>query len=251
MGYFYKVQGYISQQQQLDFEASPRTKKPVPLKAPLIVGRLIWVADPITTTAADNTPVWVLASAGGIGIILIVGWVIWSSRRKRPSPVSRTTTTSLIDPDAPEVDSGLDQAQSGRFSLDPIPESAAYSEGIARDRGGSNFCLGDRFPGNILGENGESTMGDRAKNGNSSNEGNHYPNGSTGHSRKSVRMTAQTISKGKCSWQTRPQIQCRLKAKSNLSRKRCPNASWTGSARSLFGMPAASRSTSLGFHFCS
>ncbi len=185
IGYFFKVQGYISQQQQFDFEETRR--KVVPLKAPLIIGRLVWLTPPGTTTAADNTPVWVLASAGGIGIILIVGWVIWSSRRKRPSPMPWTTTTSLLDPDAPEVDSWLDQAQSGRFSLDPIPETAAHFDRFAGDLGGLSFGLGDRFPSNILGDrnifgdNGESTMGDRSKNGNSSNEGNHYKNGASGH----------------------------------------------------------------------
>ena len=189
IGYFFKVQGYISQQQQLDFEATRR--KVVPLKAPLIIGRLVWLADPATATAASKTPVWVLASAAGIGIILTVGWVIWSSRRRRPSPVPRITTTSLIDPDAPEVDSWLDQAQSGRFSFDPIPERAMHSEGPAMDLGGFDYGTGNRFPDNILGDrnifddNGESKIdesqfGGRAKNGHSSNEGKHYKNGSNG-----------------------------------------------------------------------
>jgi hypothetical protein len=175
VGYFFKVQGYISVQQQLDFEAS-RTKKIVPLKAPLIVGKLMWLAPQETATASNNTPVWVLATVGGVGIILTVGWVVWSSRRKRPSPVPRVSTTSPIDPDAPAVDSWLDQAQSGRFSFDPIPEPAAHTDGPALDLG-----FGDRFAGNIFGDNGESKFGGRAINGHGPNEGNHYNNGSTEH----------------------------------------------------------------------
>jgi hypothetical protein len=195
VGYFFKVQGYISQQQQLDFEAS-RTKKVVPLKAPLIIGRLIWLSPQETVTASNKTPVWVLATVGGVAIILTVGWVVWSSRRKRPSLVPRITTTSPIDPEAPSLDGWLDEAQSGgaqsggvqsgRFSVEPIPETAIYSEGPAFDLSG----FGDRFGGNILGGTGdskfgeskfdESNFGGRAKNGYNSNEGKQFKNGSSG-----------------------------------------------------------------------
>jgi hypothetical protein len=185
VGYFFKVQGYIAKQQQLDFEAS-RTRKIVPLKAPLIIGRLIPIAVP-ADTAANNTPVWVLASVGGVAIIVVLGWVRWSTRRKRPSPMPRITTTSLRDPDSPDVDNWLDQAQSGRFDFDPVPRTDSYSEGLAREHG-----FGDRFPSDILGDRNifgdnseskfdESNFGGRAKNGHSSNEGNQYKNGSAGH----------------------------------------------------------------------
>ena len=84
VGYFFKVQGYVSQQQQLDFEAS-RTKRIVPLKAPLIIGRLIWLAEP-TASVANTTPVPILVTVGQIAIILVVGWVYWSSHRKPRRP---------------------------------------------------------------------------------------------------------------------------------------------------------------------
>ena len=44
VGYFFRLQGYISQQQQL--EAERTRKKPITLKAPVIIGRLIWIAPP-------------------------------------------------------------------------------------------------------------------------------------------------------------------------------------------------------------
>ena len=85
VGYFFKVQGYVSQQQQLDFEAS-RTKRIVPLKAPLIIGRLIWLAEP-TASVASTTPVPVLVT-GGAQSLLSWWWVgytgaaIASARRR-------------------------------------------------------------------------------------------------------------------------------------------------------------------------
>jgi hypothetical protein len=171
VGYFFKVQGYISKQQQLEFEAS-RTKRIVPLKAPLIVGRLIPSPRPVETTA-NNTPVWAFATVGGIAIIGVIGWVMWSSRRKRPAAIPRITKMRSIDPEAPDVDNWLDQAQSGRYSMDP--ESAVHSEGAALDLG-----FGDRFRGNIFGTKGESKIGGYAENGHESTDGDHYLNGSAG-----------------------------------------------------------------------
>ena len=173
VGYFFKVQGYITKPQQMDFEAS-RTKRIVPLKAPLIIGRLIPVARP-TETAADSTPLWVLAAVGAVAIIVVVGWVNWSTRRKRPV-TPRIATSTRKDPDAPDVDTWLDQAQTGRFDLDAVPAADAYSTGT-----GGQLGFGDRLTGNIFGDEGESKITDRAINGHSSDEGNHYKNGSTGH----------------------------------------------------------------------
>ena len=51
VGYFFKLQGYISLQQQLDAERTRR--KPVPLKAPVILGRLMWTP-PARAEAAQN-----------------------------------------------------------------------------------------------------------------------------------------------------------------------------------------------------
>ena len=52
VGYFFKLQGYISQQQQLEAERTRR--KPVPLKAPLILGRLVWT--PSAPAEAEQNP---------------------------------------------------------------------------------------------------------------------------------------------------------------------------------------------------
>ena len=110
IGYFFKVQGYYSRQQQIQIEASGKPAKPH--KAPLILGRLIWQPSPITASATKTTPVWVIATIGGIGIIVVVGWVYWSSRRRTSVP--RITITSSGDPDAPAFDNWLDDAQAGR-----------------------------------------------------------------------------------------------------------------------------------------
>jgi hypothetical protein len=166
VGYFFKVQGYISQQQQLDFEAS-RTKKVTPLKAPLIVGRLIWLEEPAATAAAD-TPLWLLAVVGGLAMIVIVGWVYWSSRRRPSGGPPRISIASAIDPDAPEVDTWLEQAQSGRFSRDSLPE-AVHSEGAARDLG-----YGGRLSGNSFDISGESINGDYYGNGHTSTDRSHF-----------------------------------------------------------------------------
>jgi hypothetical protein len=173
VGYFFKVQGYITKPQQLAFEAH-RTKLIVPLKAPLIVGRLIPFARP-AETAANNTPVWVLASAGGIAIIGMLGWIAWSSRRRRSVPAVRLSSTRPIDPDEPNVDTWLNDAQSRRFSSDPMLEPGAHSEGAALD-----LAFGDRFTGNIFESSGESKIGDRVKNGLRSTDRNHFMNGSAG-----------------------------------------------------------------------
>jgi hypothetical protein len=160
VGYFFKVQGYISQQQQLDFEAS-RTKKPVPLKAPLFIGRLAWITQP-TTTFATNTPVWVLASVGGTAIVLVLAWVYWASRQRPHASVPRISANSSIDPDALPVDRWLDQAQSGKIAQDGVSE-LAYSEGAVLDL----EDVGGRYVGNTRSKNRESNIEDRPGNGDS------------------------------------------------------------------------------------
>ena len=162
VGYFFKVQGYVSQQQQLDAERLRRKMKP--LKAPLIIGRLIWITQP-ATMATTKTPVWVLAPIGGIAIIVLAGWIYWSSRRPRRNPLLQISTTGRnLDPDAPSVDGWLEQAQSGRFQMDPALETAPHSDGAALDLG-----FVSRFSGNIFEDIGESNNGHSSHNGHSDN----------------------------------------------------------------------------------
>ena len=78
VGYFFKLQGYISQQQQLEAERS--RKKPVILKAPVIIGRLIWITQP-TDEVEAKTPFWLLATIGGVAAALVLGWVFFATRR--------------------------------------------------------------------------------------------------------------------------------------------------------------------------
>ena len=81
VGYFFKLQGYISLQQQL--EAERTRKKPVALKAPLIIGRLVWIASP-ADTAEQKTPFWLLATIGSVAIVFVVGWVLLAKRKAHP-----------------------------------------------------------------------------------------------------------------------------------------------------------------------
>ena len=165
VGYFFKLQGYISQQQQL--EAERTRKRPVTLKAPVIIGRLIWTVspagsrgeDPLLATGDDR-----LRGRGGhrrmgiAGHAKIRGGV--SCRPSFPAPASI--------PKAPSVDNWLDQAQSGRLSLEPVPETTARGDGAALDGG-----FGDRLSGNIFRGNDESNNGHSANgNGNMGPAGN-------------------------------------------------------------------------------
>ncbi len=54
------------------------------LKAPVIIGRLIWTVSP--TQAVGNTPVWLLVTVGSVAVVFIVGWVLLTMRRS-PAPV--------------------------------------------------------------------------------------------------------------------------------------------------------------------
>ena len=158
VGYFFKVQGYISQQQQLDFEAS-QTKKPVPLKAPLVIGRLVWIDQP-TANVATTTPAWVLASVGGIAVLVVLAWVYWASRQRPLTAVPRIMGTGPIDPDALPVDCWLDLAQSGRIPQERTPEMT-FSEGAVLDL----EDVGGSYVGNIYSEKRESNSGDQSGNG--------------------------------------------------------------------------------------
>ena len=155
VGYFFKLQGYISLQQQL--EAERTRKKPTPLKAPVIIGRLIWTVSP--AAAEVKTPFWVLATIGSVAMLLVVGGVLFgmlmSGRRRLPAIVPGPSP----DPEAPSVDNWLDQAQSGRLTLLPVPESSARYDGASLDNAAPDRSFGNRFSGNIFGGNGESNNG--------------------------------------------------------------------------------------------
>ena len=150
VGYFFKLQGYISQEQQL--EAERTRKNPIIYKAPVIIGRLIWIVSP--TVAEDDPPVWLFWGIGGIAVLAIAGWVLLSTRksgrRAAPGIVSRPN----LEPEAFPIDSWLDQAQSGRLRSEPVPETTARSDEAALDGG-----FGGRLTGNIFWENGESKNG--------------------------------------------------------------------------------------------
>ncbi len=153
VGYFFKLQGYFSQQQQLDFERTGR--RPVTFKAPLIIGRLVWNA-PGLAAADEKPPFWLLATIGSVGVAVIVGWVLLAARRPRRSSLPAQVPRAGFDPETPHVDNWLDQAQSGRLSLEPLPEATAPGDGAALER----------FSGNILWENNESNNGHGSNHGN-------------------------------------------------------------------------------------
>ena len=161
VGYFFKLQGYISEQQQLDAERT--RKRPVTLKAPLILGRLIWIPssvgsrgkDPLLAARDDR-----LRGRGGrrrMGIAdhAKVPPAYLAGHGSRREPRSR----------GPAVDNWLDQAQSGRLTLEPVPETTARSDGAALDGG-----FGGRLSGNNIWENDESSNGHGANNGHGDSE---------------------------------------------------------------------------------
>jgi hypothetical protein len=162
VGYFFKLQGYISQAQQL--EAERTRKNPIIYKAPVIIGRLIWIVSP--AVAEDDPSVWLIWGIGGIAVLVIVGWVLASTRRSgRPGGVPAVASRAHLEPDALPVDSWLDQAQSGRLASEPLAETTGHGVETALDGG-----IGGRLSGNIFWENGESKNGHGAINGRSGND---------------------------------------------------------------------------------
>lgn len=158
VGYFFKLQGYFSQQQQLDAERTG--KKPVTLKAPVILGRVIWIAS-FSATETQKPPFWLLVSIGSVAVVIVVGWTVLAARRSHLRPLPTIIPDPSLDPEAPTVDNWLDQAQSGRLTLvESVPETTPRFDGAALDDG-----FGGRF-GNNFWENDESNKGLRADNGN-------------------------------------------------------------------------------------
>jgi hypothetical protein len=152
VGYFFKLQGYISKVQQLEAEQTRR--RPVPLKAPVIIGRLIWTASSSEAEAGENLPFWLLATIGSVAAVIVVGWVWLNARSSRRPGLPAVVVNTGLDPEAPGVDNWLDQAQAGRLTLDPTLDGGGRSNGA-----GLEGSFGHRSPGNIFGENGESNNG--------------------------------------------------------------------------------------------
>jgi hypothetical protein len=148
VGYFYKLQGYVSQAQQL--EAEKTRKRPTPLKAPVIIGRLVWTAPP--KVAQESFPVWIFATVGSVAVAIIVLWVWWSARGSRVRGPSAPSFTIDSHDEAPTVGNWLDQAQSGRVTLEP--ESTTSSDGASINDG-----FRQQFSGNIPWESGDSSNG--------------------------------------------------------------------------------------------
>jgi hypothetical protein len=161
VGYFFKLQGYLSKEQLL---AAGRThKKPVPLLAPIILGRLVWTATPSVTES--KTPIWLLAAIGSGVAVLVAGWVLLSMRKPRRRILPPITQGNDLDPEGPSVDDWLDQAQSGRLSLDTGLGGRGRFDGGPADDTPPESGFGGRFFGNSLWENGESNNGHGSSNG--------------------------------------------------------------------------------------
>lgn len=156
VGYFFKLQGYYSKQQQLDAEETG--KRPTMLKAPVIIGRAIWIIPP--AVAEEKTPLWLVATIGAVAVVVIVGWVLLAAKKTARRHLADVVPGTSRDPEGGDVNNWLDQAQSGRLSLEPVPESTASSDGAALTEG-----LGTRMSGNIFRGNDESTNGHHARNG--------------------------------------------------------------------------------------
>ena len=107
IGYFFKLQGYFSQ------VSKPNAR---PLRAPVVIGRLVW--QPTAPTKDESTPAWVWVALT-IGVVVIGGAGIGVSifGRRRHSPVLPRRPGRNFDPDAPSVDQWLDQAQSGDLAV--------------------------------------------------------------------------------------------------------------------------------------
>ena len=170
VGYFFKLQGYFSQAQQLAQEQT-RKKQPV-LKAPVIMGRVVW----LTAGAAaeeQKTPFWLLVTIGSVATVIVIGWVLLASRKSRRRNLPVVVAGENFDFEGPAVDNWLDQAQSGRLAFESVPETTARGDGAAL-----GDSLGNRFSGNIFGDNSESSNGRSAHNGEGTDNGhssqNHY-----------------------------------------------------------------------------
>lgn len=124
----------------------------------MIIGRAIWLIPP--AVAEEKTPLWLLATIAAVAVVVIIGWVLLAAKKTSRRHLAEVIPGTSRDPEGGEVDSWLDQAQSGRLSLEPVPETTASSDGAALAEG-----LGTRMSGNIFRGNDESTNGHRAKNG--------------------------------------------------------------------------------------
>ena len=148
VGYFFKLQGYISRQQQIEAEGKPEKARSVEgavdpraagLDCPTVGGR----GRHAHLVVGNN---WRRGRGGncrlGLGDhakVAVPGHAIDYYRRG-------------ADTEGPG--NWLDQAESGRLGFEPVPEATGKDDGAALEDG----SLG-RFSGNIFGDNGESNNG--------------------------------------------------------------------------------------------
>ena len=158
VGYFFKLQGYISKQQQLEAGTDPEKARDLEGARDHRTADLDRLA---CREAEGNTPVWLLVTIGSVAVVFIVGWVLLAMRRSRRPALPAVLPSPGLDSEGPSVDNWLDQAQSGRLNLEPVPETTARSDGAALDGG-----FGDRLSGNIFRGNDESNNGHSANKGN-------------------------------------------------------------------------------------
>ena len=117
------------------------------LKAPVIMGRVVWSLTAGAAAEEQKTPFWLLVTIGSVATVIVIGWVLLASRRSRRRTCPVVVPGGDLDFEGPAVDNWLDQAQSGRLALEPVPEMTARSDGAAL-----GDSVGNRFSGNIFGE---------------------------------------------------------------------------------------------------
>ena len=101
VGYFFKLQAYHSQ-------ASMNSKLTKPLRAPMVIGRLIWDAPPAPSTM-PSFPDWVWATILIVAAALVIGFVMFKAKIDRSRPMPSLALNRNIDPDAPPIDEWLDR----------------------------------------------------------------------------------------------------------------------------------------------
>lgn len=108
---------------------------------------------------------WLLAGMGTLAGLIIVG-IIFFAMRKSPRPAFPAVLPGpSLSPEGPSVNNWLDQAQSGRLTLEPVWEgsdrfdNASLDSGALDTAGGRDDGFGGRLSGNIFWKNGESNNG--------------------------------------------------------------------------------------------
>ena len=120
-GYFFKIEGY------LPGKAMPGDRTD---KAPVIIGRLVWQASPLTRSDPSTNPWYLTIALVAIAVVIIggVSMAMLVSRRHSVLP-PRVYTGS--DPDAPVVDEWLAQAEAGGMIGNKISANGESNNGHA------------------------------------------------------------------------------------------------------------------------